>query len=350
MQKGCVIPVDSNTLAQQSEKSDKKLRESALWERLQSLFSRRVPEESDDAIPHRRGLAITTSILVSSLLWFTFTMRETHMRIVDLYTEVVNIPENEALSQLPPETVRVQVVGDGWSLLRLRLNPPPIPVDASHSEVQIINAVPELPGNVQVQGVSPNVLNLWKERRITRYVPVRPQFQITTPPTHDLLAEPRITPESLQVTGATSVVGELDYWPTLEWSFEDVRDSLDVRVPLSDTLRGLVEKDVESVAVFAVAREFTEGSREIEVEVQGQPSTQRLVSLEPSTIRVRYRVPLSQYQDAQRAMDFYATVSFDEIRTDTTGLIEPQLSLPDDMVLRDVEMIPRRLQYYERID
>jgi hypothetical protein len=49
-------------------------------------------------------------------------------------------------------------------------------------------------------------------------------------------------------------------------------------------------------------------------------------------------------------MDFFATVSYDEIRQDTTGRVQPDLVLPENVVLRDVEMIPQTLGYYERID
>ena len=87
-------------------------------------------------------MAITVSIVVSSLLWFTFTMRETHTKIIRMPTEVVDVPENQSLSQLPPDDVRVQVVGDGWSLLRLRLRPPTIPINASQNEFSVRDAIP----------------------------------------------------------------------------------------------------------------------------------------------------------------------------------------------------------------
>lgn len=337
-------------MPQNSSNTDGTPHSSALLERLYSLFGRRAAGEPYEEGPQRRGMAITVSILVSSLLWFTITMRDTHTRIIEMPTEVVNVPENQALSQVPAENVRVQVLGDGWSLLRLSLRPPTVPINASQSEVRITDAIPDLPKNVQVQSVSPSVVNLWKERRVTRKIQVRMDVEIDTPPTHDLVVPPAIFPDSVEVSGPASVVGELDYWPTVDQTFEDVRDTLDVRVPLSDTLQGLVAKNVEAVTLRAVSKEFTEGTREIDVTVQGQPSTQQLVSLEPSTIQVKYRVVLSQYQEAQNAMDFYATVSYDDIRNDTTGYVQPDLELPDGLVLRDVEMIPKRLGYYERID
>lgn len=337
-------------MAQESTPQDGTPQGTALWDTIQNLFSRRSVQQRIEEQPQRRGMAVTMAIVVSSVLWFTFTMRETHSKILQMPTEVVNLPEDRSLSQLPPENVRVQIVGDGWSLLRLRLSPPTIPVNASQQEVSVRDAIPELPKNVDIQSVSPTTLSLWTERRMTRKVPVRLRARIVTPATHDLISQPSLMPDSVEVTGGASVVGGLEAWPTVDTRYRNVRDTLQVRIALSDTLAGLVQKNVEAITLRAVSSQFTEGSREIDVTVQGQPSTQTLVSLEPASIRVRYRVLFSQYQEAHEAMDFFATVSYDEIRRDTTGRIRPHLHLPDDIVLRDIEMIPHTLGYYERID
>lgn len=323
---------------------------SALWDWLQSLFSRRAIRRRFEDQPRHRGLVISAAVLVSSLLWFTFTMRDTHTTILQMPTVIVNLPEAQALSQLPPESVRVQLVGDGWSILRLRLSPPTIPINAGEDEINILSTIPELPKNVDIQSVSPNRFNLWKEERVTRRLPVTNLAEIETPATHDLVSPPILIPDSVEVTGAASVVEELETWPTDRVIFENVRDTLDIRLPLSDTLAGLVSKNVEAVNLRAVSEQFTEGWREIDVTVQGQPSSQTLVSLDPSTIRVKYRVLFSQYQEAMDAMDFFATVSYEEIRQDTSGRVRPHLNFPAGIVLLDVEMVPQTLGYYERIE
>ncbi len=320
------------------------------WDRIHSLFSRQSVQQRFEEEPRRRGAIVTSAIVVSSLLWFTFTMREMHTKIVQMPLEIVNLPETQALSQLPPENVRVQIVGDGWSLLRLRINPPVIPINAEQQEVNIREAMQDLPKNVEIQSVSPSSLSLWKERRITRKVPVTLRAEIQTPVTHELLDPPTVMPDSVEISGAASVIGDIDSWPTVAETFENVRDTIQTRIALSDTLSGLVRKNVESVSLRTISKQFTEGEREIDVTVQGMPSSQLLVTLDPSSITVKYRVLFSQYQDAAEAMDFFATVSYDEIRLDQTGRIRPHLHLPDNLELRNVEMYPQTLGYYERID
>lgn len=320
----------------------------SLWERLQGLLARSQPREEPDG--QRKGLAITIATLVSALLWFTFSMRETYSALILLPTEIVNLPGDEALRQLPPPTIRAQVEGEGLALIRLRLNPPVVPISAERDEVVLRDAVVEVLKNVQLQSVSPSTFTLQKERRITRKIPITLLADIDTPPTHDLVAAPVITPDSVLVSGAASIVASLKSWPTRPFRVKDLRDSLTTQVMLSDSLSGLVLRSVDATTLTAVVDQFTEDTREIDVIVTGEPSSQRLVTLDPSLVRVKYRVLFSQYHEARQAMDFFATVSYDAIRSDTTGRVRPDVHFPRDIVLLDVEMIPSTLRYYQRIE
>jgi hypothetical protein len=150
----------------------------------------------------------------------------------------------------------------------------------------------------------------------------------------------------VQVEGAQSVVSGLSAWPTRASTIEGLQDTVEVRVSLADTLRGLAEVRPESVTLIARAGRFVEETREVEVEVTGVPSGQNLVSLQPSSIRVRYRVLFEDLFKARRSSEFFATVSYDQIRTDTTGYVMPRIGVPSDLLIRDPEPIPSRLRYY----
>jgi hypothetical protein len=121
-----------------------------------------------------------------------------------------------------------------------------------------------------------------------------------------------------------------------------------VTVALADTLQGLVRKSASTTRLRGLSDRFTEGMREIDVTVIGGPGG--AVTLDPPSIRVRYRVLFTQYQEALDAPDFFATVRFEDILADTTGRVRPELNLPDGIVLRDIERIPGVLRYFQRID
>lgn len=320
---------------------------------MRSLFSstRREVGYSYERPPHR-GVAITLCILISGLLWFTFTMQETYTVVLQLPTVVDNLPADQALVAQPPANVRVSVQGEGWTLLQLYANRPAIRINAANEQVNLEDAVAstDLPKNVRLAGVSPSTLNLRKERRVERRVPIRLRARVDPADTYDYVRAPRIRPDSVRIAGAVSIVSRITDWPTEPRTFTDVKDTLRATVALADTLRGLVQRSVDEVALFAVTQQFTEDDREITIIVTDEPSNQTLVTLVPPTIRVVYKVLFSQYEEARDAPDFFATVSYDAIRSDTTGRVYPVLHLPEDLVLRDVKMIPPSLRYYQRLE
>lgn len=318
----------------------------SVWERLQERFSRDPEDPVFGDQPQHRGWAIALCLCIAVFLWFIFTMQETYTVSVQLPTEVVNVPEGQALVEQPPRRVQAVVSGQGFPLLQLKYNTPAVPLNASGESVNLTEAVPDLPKNLSLESIQPSSIRLRTEDQVVRRVPIHLRATITTPPTHDLLHPPQIDPDSVWINGARSVVRDIKVWPTERFVREGLRDTLTTRVALSDTLQGLIRRSVQSVRLNAVSRQFTEDTRTINVTVTGEPSTEKWVTLEPSEVQVRYRVLFEQYEEASQAPDFYATVSYDEIRADTTGRVKPELHVPDDLTLRDIQMTPSSLRYY----
>ncbi len=280
------------------------------------------------------------------MLWFSFKLGETNSMVIEMPTTVINIPDGQALAARPPETVRVQVEGEGYQLFQLVFDPPIIPIDASVGQLVLEDATIDLPKNVALQSTFPRIVNVQTEPRIDRKVPVRLRASIDVPATHDYVAPPRFSPDSVLISGARSIVNAFDAWPTETIHLRAVKDSLRVQVPLADTLNGLLRTDTEAVTLTAYIEEFAEETREIDVIVTDEPTNEKLVSLEPQHIVVRYRVPLSQHDQVQEARDFFATVSFGELRADTTGRITPEVHPPVDLVLHDLKIDSPPLRYY----
>ena len=325
--------------------SDSKSQRPIFWERLQSLFTRSERPGRPGEKPHR-GRAIALCIFASCFLWFVFTLQDDYTAALNLPTRVYNIPSDEALTARPPRSARVQVRGEGIQLLRLAYNPPVLPIDAMAGEINLEeNVMPDLPRGVLLESVSPRFVELQKEERVTRTLPVRLRGRIEASASHDLREAPQLTPDSVTVSGARSLVSRLQAWPTEPVEATDVTDSLVLRVPLADTLDGLVRRSADVVTVRALAQPITEGVREIEVRVPGAPQ-QRAVTLEPRTVKVRYRTFVSDWERAQQTPGFYATVPYEEILADTTGRVTPQVHLPAGLSISDVQVSPPTLRYY----
>lgn len=295
-------------------------------------------------------MAVVVCVLLSVLLWFFFSMRRTTGLDITLPTRVVNLPPGESFVVAPPTSVAYRVRADGLSLLPLYYNRPYVEIDASAGEVNFETNASGIPSDVRIESAAPPAFFPQLEASVTVRIPVRLRADVTTAATYEFIRFPTISPDSVSVTGAGSVVSRLRSWPTVPFTRDNLRDSLDVQLPLADTLAGLVTVNRRHVMLSAVADAFTQGSRRIKVRITGAPSEIPLATLDPEIITVTYRVSVSDYTRAQNSADFSASVAYDRIRGDTTGGVIPDITLPRGLMIRDVSIEPPSLRYYNYLE
>jgi len=298
--------------------------------------------------PRRRWGIITLCVLIAVVLWFTLSIRETYTIEVEMPTQVANLPEDTALVALPPATVQVQVSGEGFDLFGLRLNPPTLLMDAQAKEVVLEDLV-SLPQGIKNEGVTPRRFVFQKEPRISRKIPIRSRALVEAAELYAFFEVPVLTPDSIVVSGATSIINDLQDWPTEVFRHTGLQDSLVVSLSLADTLAGLVQKSPTETTLTTVARKYAQWERVLLVKVREVPSTERGVSFEPPTVTATYIVPLSQYDQARDDEDFYAWVSYAAILADTTGRVRPQINRPEGVSFLYINTYPSTLQYFERL-
>jgi hypothetical protein len=301
----------------------------------------------------RRSVAILVSVFVAFLLWFTFSMREQYSVVVEMPVEIVRVPEGRALASLPPPQARVTVQGVGWELLKLRRNPPALALSAEDDQIDVFAAAsenPRLPPGLSVQSVAPSTLRLELEPEVTRTVPIDLQWQVQPAPLYDFLGPPRISPDSVRVTGARRIVNAIESFPTQPLQLDDVRQTVAVRVPLADTLRGLVRAHATGVDVTIPVGLFTEASRQLDIQIEDMLPGAPTVVLLPPRVRVTFRIPVEQYDRALMTPDMYAFIPYSIIAADTTGSLAPTVNRPSNLAVRDIRVEPRRVRYRLRID
>ncbi len=325
-----------------------------IYERLRAFLKEVTEErETSEREARRRWAAAGVSVAVAFVLWFTFSMRESYSLVIEVPIVVERLPEGRALGQAPPQQARVMVQGEGWELLKLRRRPPELPIRTTDERVDVYAAASEInrfPPGVSVQSVAPSSIVLDLEPRITRTIPVRVRTQLQTAELYDFLGPPTVEPDTVQVSGARSIVNTLQYWPTVLLEREGVSRTFTASVPLSDTLRGLVTTSVRSVRVTVPTELFTEATRELEVRTEGAPPGTDPIRLIPSRVTATYRIPVDQFERAQETSAFYAFVPYEAALSDTMGTVQPILHLPEDLFVRDARFEPRRLQYRIRVE
>ena len=317
-----------------------------IWTRLFRSLRRQVQERSYvQRSKAHRSAAVSLCVLIAVVLWLTLSLADTYTYDVKLETHVRDLHADSALATLPPAFVDARVSGIGTALLRTRFNRPVLEISTVGSEIDLRTAL-ELSPELAVMDVIPERIHLAKEKRQTRRIPVVSRVVLEPIASYDFFEKPVLDPDSVTITGAGSVVGMMEAWPTAPVRYSRVSDTLTAIVPLADTLAGLVTVDATSATLSARAYRYTEASRVLPVAVTELPTAQPIVLLDPTEVEVIYRLPLFQYEAAQAAVDMFATVSYETSLVATTAWVEPQINLPEDLLIRLTEISPPQLRYY----
>lgn len=293
------------------------------------------------------GLAVFLSIIVSCLIWLMISMRESYTVVHAFPIAVVGLPPDTALQSSPPSQLTAEVEGTGWQLLKLYTSEIPIQFEASLSPIDLLRVTSQtLSPDLITRRVVPAEVTLDLGPRAERTIPVRVEYDIDVVAPFDLVGPLYADPDSVTVSGAETIIGQLSSWPTMQIRRTSVNSSFVERIALADSLHGLVDLSVAVVNVVAEVSEFTENRRLLDVVVVGAPPGSNRVQLMPDQVAVRYTVPIGHFEASALTDSFFATVDYDEILADTTGRVSPLIRLPEGLVIKDLQIETSRLQYY----
>ena len=311
-----------------------------------------------------RRRALFFSLIASIIIWLLLSLSENYYIAVEYATCasqqqayssscVEGLDADSALAQPLPKSIRTTLHGPGRSLLverfQARFWSNPIVFDASVPELET-QFLLRLPEEITIESIVPERINLQKEAKMERVLPIESRVVFVPQSPYFLTGEVQIDPDTVRVFGPASVVSQLEVWPTNSDTVEGVSDTVHYSVNLLDSLAGLVNLSIRNTTVKQLASQYTEGQKEyIRVRIEGLLDGNNTVQLDPEFVTITYQVPLSKFSEAQQSQFIQATVSYDQIFADTTGHVKPIAQYPPDLMLRQVTISPERLQYFINI-
>lgn len=299
-----------------------------------------------------RIVVFIIALILALCLWLLVNLSRDYNLNINLPITLGAIPEEQALASDLPDNATVSVSGEGWKLITLYNNPPEISLDIRNTEVNVYDQVQQqmniLP-DISVQKVQPLILTLELEERVQKKIPLRSRVEISFKNQYDFLEPPSLEPDSVTVSGARSLVRDITEWRTEPVQFTNVTDDISRTVELEESGE-LISLKSEEVTFEARVSQFTEGEAKVNVGIRGLPSG-RSVSFSPSTITVRYDVPIEEYNDIQDIDPFEAYIDYSQIQKDSTGFLTPQIErATDDYHIKIRSSQPRRVAYFMIVD
>lgn len=307
------------------------------------------PDAADSNLFEKREkiIAFSVALFFALCLWFIVNLSRDFNVTIEVPIVLSNLPEDVTVSSDIPETVSVVLTGEGWNLISVYTNPPRVLVNAESDDVNLGEQLRGQVGvfsNLNIVQVRPMQLYIQKERRVSRKLPVRNRVNLLFADQFGLLSDPILSPDSITVMGAESVIDSLEFWDTTETELSNINESAN-RIIQLQSMSGLTLEPSTVILSMEVA-EFTEAEIRVPIRTRNLPSG-RAVSYNPSSIMVRYDVPLAQFSEVQGVRLFNAFVDYSLIEEDDLGTIAPDVEIVDNSYnVRIRSFQPPRVSYF----
>lgn len=306
-------------------------------------------EDEGFGMPRREKITVFgIAYLIALVLWLLVNLGRSFNLTIQVPLVVGQLPPQKALSSPLPSSVAVNFTGEGWKLISLYNNPPPVTINLETGNFNLLEAVRTRMNTfsgVSVLKVQPSTIGIDLEKKVSKKMQVIPNVDVSTVGQFGIVGKPKLIPDSVVVTGAKSVVDKLDSWMMEKREIKGVKQDVDIEVPLQKPI-SIISLNVSSVRYTAKIDEFTEGQLKVMLQTKGLPPG-RGVSYNPPAITIKYNIPISEYAQAQDLMPFTAYVSYNDIVRDSTGFVTPVVEeKPSNLHITLTSTDPVKVAYY----
>jgi YbbR domain-containing protein len=310
-----------------------------------------VQKDETDGSPfegREKIIAFSIALFFAFCLWMIVNLNRDFTVTIQVPIQLSTLSDDLIVSSEVPSSVSVNLSGEGWKLISIYRNPPGITINAESRQVNLpeqIRSQVSAFSDLNILQVEPSQLEIETERKATKRVPVANRVNITFRDQFGLLNEPVIVPDSVTVTGAESALAELNEWETEETELSNISRSVERNIRLKPGSSG-ISVEPQTVTLIADVTEFTEAEQRVPIRTRNLPSG-RAVSYNPSSITIRFDVPIDQYSNIQDRRLFNAYVDYEVIEEDDSGRVAPEVETEEtDFIVRVRSFQPPRVSYF----
>jgi hypothetical protein len=334
-------------------------------ETLKRLFSHRLRKRIVFYIQiiRRKYLVFLFFVALSTLAWYIRALADNYITIIKYPVKYSNFPPNRILSKAPPAFLNIQVRADGFTILSYKLKLKP----ALHFDVnsfslyalsndstslylltdyihdKLTTELNETNKNIQILDIAPDTLFFNFLRLRNKKVPVKVTIiknELMFARQHMLNGEPYIIPDSIIVSGPTSILDTLTQINTEPIKFDNEADTIETTKHLK-MIDERVIFSVNKVTVVIPIDRFTESEFEIPIDAINVPENLVIKSF-PNKIKINYLITLSNFNKVTPA-SFHAYIDFNTIDPD----INPKLKVELDSLPAYVQNVKIKPAYVE---
>ncbi len=288
---------------------------------------------------------IVASVILSILTWLSVSMNNEYSVALRVPFRVSNLPDNMALANAVPRTILVRVRGTGWQIASSYLSTNSnIDIDVSNLDKRRtvltsgeLGYSLDLGSSAEVVSFTPDSVTITMDTIILKRVPVV-TTRIGVIPRNGFLAvgQPEITPDSITISGARSMLNKINSWQTEPKKFRNVINGIDTKLSLYDSLNGLVQLSAQEVNIKIDIEQIAENTyRNIPVRILNNKDSTKILLLPPA-IDLTIRGGINTMSDLTPD-SFGVTVDYNDLANSTSSHIRPNVELPATLQLITIQ-------------
>ena len=316
---------------------------------------------------HRRVRWSLGATFIALALWGVLSMSQSYSWDIDVPLEVRLDTTEETLVESIPRTIRVTARADGWTLMQIALGNDPRclltpagrPTSSndsikvySYNEREILSAIYNsinIASTLQLEDPFPNDLKVTITNLATKQVPLYyPEFSIDTRDGFQVIGTPRVSPDSVRLSGPAETLKNISHWYTTPLKLNDVFRPVLTTVPVSDTLYSVISVYPDVAMVQAEVQEVAELTLEdLPIINRGRfaDTTTRLL-LYPSRVTITLRGGADELgRLSEGDVVPYVQLNPD---VDSSGFVRPRISLPGRGNASVIAVKPARVRFVWR--
>lgn len=298
----------------------------------------------------RRNIFIAViSVLFAIFAWLYVNLSQSYS--IDLSVPLkIKLSNKQALSEELPESIDLTLKGKGWDLISLilgknltyNLDLTNYKRNVKISSYQAINDVLNLPPGVSVLSIYPDTLNISFDNYVEKYVKVKSAIVITPKEGHLIIGVPKLSPDSVKISGANSFISNIKYLVTEYKVFDNVSGKFQKTVSIKDTLSNIVKVEPKFVTITCDVDLAAEKSFEdVTVKIKNVPDDKE-VSVIPPKISITLRSGVDELSKINPE-DINVSVEYSSLENDSTGFVTPVFEMKNNISI--LNFTPQLLKY-----
>lgn len=291
---------------------------------------------------------ILFSVLFSILIWGSVTLSDQFYSSMDFSIKVVDLPSGYSCGVINPDKISVKLKAKGWQLITLALGSQNEYIVSANKDSGIISLDPfnEINENnwvsagVSISEIIPRKISFNVEKNKFKRLKIEAVTDITFSNEYGLATPIRIYPDSVLVSGPSSVIDNITSIKTKVVKFSSLDNKIKIITELEEPI-GFELEHSKAELTIDVQRIVEKTFDNIKVKINGMPDDRDVVLI-PNTIDCSLRGGINILGKINQN-EINASIEYSQIVYDTLGSVQPSIVIPQNTQLLFTK--PVRLNY-----